>query len=300
MSKKEKGSEAPSAPSVGSDETGLASASTLIERPLLEVDSVREMSEVVTWKLAQPVVVWFRPTQSMSAQAVDQAWSILSLDERARAERFVFERDRRDFVAAHALLRGALSRHGGLSHDGWKFESEAAGKPYLVQQSGLQFNIAHTRGLVACALSLAGPIGIDVECIDGEREIDSISENYFAPSEVAELRACEEGTPRQARFIELWTLKEAYLKALGAGLGRPLDEIAFHFAGASGLHVTAQGSSGHAGWRFGLFAPLDNYRLAVAVRTNTNFGFVAEQWPAERNQPSHVPLRSSALTAPAR
>lgn len=252
------------------------------------------MSKVVSWKLDQPVVIWFRPTLSMSAQAVDQARSMLSPDERARADRFVFERDRRDFVAAHALLRGALSHHSGLSPDEWRFESEAAGKPYLLHQSELQFNIAHTRGLVACALSLAGPVGIDVECVDGEREIGSISESYFAPTEVAELKACEEGRPQQARFIELWTLKEAYLKALGAGLGRPLDEIAFHFVDASGLQVTAQDGRGHAGLRFGLFAPLDNYRLAVAARANTSFGFVARRWPDEPNQPSHIPLRSSA------
>ena len=295
MSKKGRRREPPSPPNAGSGKTDWPSASTLIGRPLPEADSVREISEVLSWKLDQPIVIWFRPTQWMSAQAVDQARSMLSLNERARADRFVFEGDRRDFVAAHALLRGVLSHHGGLSPDGWKFESEAAGKPYLVHQSGLQFNIAHTRGLVACALSLAGPVGIDVECIDGEREIDSISENHFAPTEVAELRACEEGTPRQARFVELWTLKEAYLKALGTGLGRPLDEIAFHFAGASGLRVTAQDDSGRAGWRFGLFAPLGNYRLAVAVRTNINFGFVARQWPVGRNQPFHVPLRSSVL-----
>lgn len=295
MFKKAKGTEPPSPPSAGPDRAGLASASALIGRPLPEGESLREMSDTVAWKLAAPVVVWFRPTQSMSTEAVGQARSMLSPDERARADRFVFERDRRDFVAAHALLRGALSYHGGLSLDAWKFESEVAGKPHLVHQTELQFNIAHTRGLVACSLSLAGPVGIDVECIDGEREIDSISENHFAPAEVAQLRACKDGAAQQARFIELWTLKEAYLKALGAGLGRPLDDIAFRFVGASDLGVTVQDDAGHAGWRFGLFAPLDNYRLAVAVRTNTNFGFVAKQWPDEPNQPSHSPLRTSAF-----
>jgi 4'-phosphopantetheinyl transferase len=292
MFKKAKGNELPSSPSAGSDKARLTNASTPIDRPLPEDESARK---TVTWKLAQPVVIWFRSTQSMSAQAVDDARSMLSTDERARADRFVFERDRRDFAAAHALLRGALSHHSGLSPDGWKFASEAAGKPYLVDQSELQFNIAHTRGLVACSLSLAGPVGIDVECIEGEREIDSISENHFAPTEVAQLRACREGAPREARFTELWTLKEAYLKALGAGLGRALDEIAFGFVGASDIHVTLQEAPGHASWHFGLFAPLDNYRLAVAVRTNTNFGFVAKQWPDEPNRPSHSPLRTSAF-----
>jgi len=69
----------------------------------------------------------------------------------------------------------------------------------------LQFDIAHTRGLFAGARSLAGPIGVDVEAIDLEREIDSISEDNFAPTEVTDL----EGRRRQARLTELSTLKEA-------------------------------------------------------------------------------------------
>ena len=281
MSEKEGGSSPPSQPSTGPDN--------------IHFTGSLQASEVASWKLASPVVIWFRHTQSMSGRAVDQARSMLSSDEIARADRFVFERDRRDFIAAHALLRCVLSHHGQLPPDGWKFGSEAAGKPYLVHQSELQLNLAHTRGLVACALSMAGPIGIDVESIDGERDMAPISENHFAQTEVAELRACEEGMHRQTRFTELWTLKEAYLKALGAGLGRPLDEVAFHFSGASELHATAQDDLDHPGWRFALFAPLENYRVAVAVRTNANLAFFARQWPDERDRPSLAPLRSAAL-----
>jgi 4'-phosphopantetheinyl transferase len=275
----------------------LTDPSPQIGRRPQEVCDASEKSEVASWKLIPQAIVWFCFTQSMSAQAVDQARSVLSLDERARCDRFVFERDRRDFVAAHALLRNVLSHHGGLPPEAWKFGSEAAGKPNLIDRTELQFNIAHTRGLVACALSLAGPIGIDVESVDGERDIESISENYFAPAEVTELRACKEGLHRQARFTEFWTLKEAYLKALGAGLGRPLDEIAFGFSGASDLQVTAQGQSKPVDWRFGLFAPLAGYRLAVAIRANTKFRFFAQEWPEKPDQSSLAPIRSSAATS---
>jgi 4'-phosphopantetheinyl transferase len=230
----------------------------------------------------------------MSTQDVEEARSVLSLEERARADKFVFEHDSRDFVAAHALLRNVLSHHGSLPPDRWRFGSEAAGKPFLAGQSELHFNIAHTRGLVACALSLDGPVGIDVESIEGKRDIVSISESCFAQTEVTGLRACE-GEHRDARFIELWTLKEAYLKALGAGLSRPLDETAFHFVGESGLRAIAQDNCTHVDWRFSLFAPLDNYRLAVAVRTNVNFAFQARHWPDESGQQSLVPTRSSIM-----
>jgi 4'-phosphopantetheinyl transferase len=163
----------------------------------------------------------------------------------------------------------------------------------LIGQSELQFNIAHTRGLVACALSRTDPIGIDVEAIDPERDIDSILEENFAPTEVADLGACNAVAHRRARFTELWTLKEAYLKAIGAGLLRPLDEIAFRFAGPSDVHATARGAPLHFDWRFGLFTPRQNYRMAVAVRTNASLRFSAREWPEKRDRAALAPIRSS-------
>ena len=74
----------------------------------------------------------------------------------------------------------------------------------------------HTLGASLRAFA-SGPIGFDVEALDLEREIDSISEENFAPTEATDLEACEKGRRRQARFIELWTFKEAYLKALAVG-----------------------------------------------------------------------------------
>jgi 4'-phosphopantetheinyl transferase len=261
-----------------------------------QIGSNGQMPDAASSELVAPVAIWFRLTQSMNAQDIEEARSVLSPEERARADRFVFERDRRDFVAAHALLRGVLSSHGGLPPDRWQFESEAAGKPFLPGQSELQFNIAHTRGLVACALSLVGPVGIDVEAIEDGRDIESISESHFSQTEVIELKACK-GQHRQTRFIELWTLKEAYLKALGAGLGRPLDEIEFRFVGESDLRAIAQDNSAYGGWRFSLFAPLDDYRLAVAVRANTSIAFHARQWPDQSGQHSLAPSRSSVLAS---
>jgi hypothetical protein len=155
MSEKVRVGDPPPQPSAESNKTRSTDSSTLTgsDRSIQGPDSAREISEVASWKLVSPVIIWFRFTQSISAQAVDHVRPMLSLDERARCDRFVFERDRRDFVAARALLRGVPSDYGELSPEGWKFGSEANGKPYLVDQSELHFNIAQTRGLVACATS---------------------------------------------------------------------------------------------------------------------------------------------------
>jgi 4'-phosphopantetheinyl transferase len=258
-----------------------------------QTHSAAPTSEAAAWKLAEPVAIWFRVTQSLTAEEVDQARSTLSLDERERCDRLVFERDRRDFAAAHALLRDALSHHGRLSPGDWKFGVEAGGKPYLADQSELQFNIAHTRGLVVCALSLSGPIGVDVESIPYERDIDAISESYFAPAELADLRARHDVASRSAHFTELWTSKEAYLKALGAGLRRPLDEIAFRFPAASEIRAASEGAVIHVDWRFALFAPRSDFRLAVAVRAESPLRFLAREWPEKPDRPGLAPTRWS-------
>lgn len=252
-----------------------------------------EISVAMSWKLVQPTVVWYRITHSMSAGEVDQARSKLSPDERARCDKFVFERDRRDFAAAHALLRDVLSHHGQLPPESWIFGSEADGKPYLADQTDLQFSLAHTDGLVACALSLAGPVGVDVEPVDRERDIDGISENYFALTEKADLRACNDLARRRAHFIELWTLKEAYLKALGVGLRRPLDEVAFRFPRVSDILVGSEGGLIETDWRFSLFSLPGDYRLAVAAHAKSSVRIFAREWPEKPEQPALSPIRRS-------
>jgi 4'-phosphopantetheinyl transferase len=99
-----------------------------------------------------------------------------------------------------------------------------------------------------------------VELVRNRVNALEIAERYFAPSELRWLQAADEAD-RCARFTELWTLKEAYIKAVGRGLGVPLDSFAFGFEGASALHF----STGEARWRFVLAAPTADSRLAIAV-----------------------------------
>ena len=172
--------------------------------------------------------------------------------------------------------------------DGLKFGTGAAGKPYLVGQSKLQFNM-HTLGASLRAFA-SGPTGVDVEALDLEREINSVSEENYAPTEATDLEACEKGRRRQARFIELMDVQGGLSQSVGRGLVRPLHEIAFRFAGPSGIHAT-EGGSLLVDWRFGLFAAQDSYRLAVAVHTNTSLRFLRARVAGKRG-----PRRSCSNT----
>jgi 4'-phosphopantetheinyl transferase len=207
----------------------------------------------------EPLNIWFRPTEAMDAGDFAQALATLPPEERARCDRFRFEHDRRDFAAAHALLRGALHLHFRLPPESWRFAADPAGKPFLVGEPRIEFNIAHTRGLVACALSQTEPIGVDVERIDGRRNDEALSQRYFAKKEIDALKSCADDIERHTRFTELWTLKEAYLKGVGSGLRRPLDEIAFEFVNGSKIQFSAATGSCRD-WHFGLFA---RFRIAA-------------------------------------
>jgi 4'-phosphopantetheinyl transferase len=195
--------------------------------------------------------------------------SVLSVEERARRDRFVLERDRRDFAEAHALTRRVLSLYESVEPQDWTFAVTAEGKPYLPpDQAGtpaLLFNLSHTRGLVACAVTRGADVGLDVESIDRAVNTRGISKRFFTKAEDAAIHECPDDE-RQARFIEFWTLKEAYIKAIGRGLACPLDEFGFSLMGASGLRFEAPAGAGSEEWSFAMFAPLPNARMAVAVR----------------------------------
>ena len=212
------------------------------------------------------LAVWYRQTEQLDASSLAAIDAVLSEDERERRDRFVFPDDRRDFGAAHALLRNVLSVHGVTAPGEWDFETNQSGKPAIVtSQAGtppLVFNISHTRGLVACVVARGTSVGVDVERstrMVGAREIAS---RFFTESELRILESCESGD-YATRFIELWTLKEAYIKAVGVGLGLPLDSFGFDFEDPSRLRFISP--DGDDGWQFWLAALSQDARVAIAV-----------------------------------
>jgi 4'-phosphopantetheinyl transferase len=190
---------------------------------------------------------------------------LLDPGERARRDRLVNARDRRDYTMAHALVRTALSASAGCAPGDWRFVATEHGKPAIVAaQAGsppLAFNLSHTHGLVACAVGRV-TLGIDVERHTRVERAPMLAERYFAGPEIAALQAC--ATDEYAvRFIELWTLKESYIKGVGLGLSLPLHSFAFAFAGDTGLcfhHAAAV-----TPWHFWLAALGTDARLALAV-----------------------------------
>ncbi|MEZ5420293.1 MAG: 4'-phosphopantetheinyl transferase superfamily protein [Vicinamibacterales bacterium] len=196
---------------------------------------------------------------------------LLSNDERARAERFVRPHDRDTYIVAHALVRRALSAHGPTAPAAWRFSTNAHGCPFVVDdQAGtprLEFNLSHTTGLVALAITRGHRVGVDVERADRFAVMDGVAERHFAAAEVRDLLALPAHL-RPRAFFEYWTLKEAYIKARGMGLAIPLGALRLPVAppgGASDRVCRRLRRLTPERWQFWQAWPTGDHRLSLAV-----------------------------------
>jgi 4'-phosphopantetheinyl transferase len=211
------------------------------------------------------VHIVYRLTRLVTDQQLLIERECLSADEQSRAAQLVFAEDRRDFIAAHALLRQTMSAHAPSDPGAWTFTQGAHGKPLLApsgESIALTFNMSHTRGLVACVVSRSVDVGIDVERINQGADALNIARDQFSPEEVSALEQCH-GAALAARFIELWTLKEAYVKATGTGVIAGIKACTFTFGPTDSLCCEVGGEAPDA-WSFAVFEIAD-YRLAAAV-----------------------------------
>ena len=191
---------------------------------------------------------WEEPALTASARG------ILDAGEIARSEWFRFPAHRRLFLASRLLLRTTLSRYAEIPPEAWRFVTNDHGKPRVAPEAGLSapaFNLAHTAGIAAVAVTGGRDVGVDVENRDRRVQARQLIDRFFAPEEAAELGKLP-AADLCDRFFLTWTLKEAYIKALGRGLAQPLDSFAFHLAGERPLRIdfSAAPPQDPRKWRF--------------------------------------------------
>jgi 4'-phosphopantetheinyl transferase len=181
------------------------------------------MTEDFLWLDADDVHVWSL-SLDLPETELRRLGSVLSGEEAARAERFIFTPDRRRYLAAHGLLRLILASYLGTSPDAIAFSRSSDGKPRLVHPERLRFNLSHSGLLGLLAVSANREVGVDVEQVRDVGDMDDLAKTCFSPVEQAALAAVPAEQRRWA-FFAGWTRKEAFLKALGQGLSRPLDSF---------------------------------------------------------------------------
>jgi 4'-phosphopantetheinyl transferase len=158
---------------------------------------------------------------------------ILSSNEQDRARRFRFPHLTRNFIVDHGRLRLLLGAYAQSRPEDLVFTENDFGKPVLTNPGltnhSLDFNLSHTRGLTLFAVCLDSEVGIDVEAVRSMEDWQGIAQSHFSPKENAALHNTVE-SDRLNGFFRCWTRKEAFLKANGLGLSKPLDSFAVSVA----------------------------------------------------------------------
>ena len=141
----------------------------------------------------------------------------VSAAEKEKAARFVFERDRRRYMAAHVGLRQVLARYCSTRPENLDFDQGEFGKPALHPSMGCSFNLSHSEDLAVVLIAKQGEVGVDIEMLRSMPDAQALAERNFSRAECNTLRAVAPAARDQA-FLTGWTRKEACLKAIGSGL----------------------------------------------------------------------------------
>lgn len=169
--------------------------------------------------MAEPQVRWAR----VSERDFDSDYALLNAEERERAGRFRYEVHRRRWVFARGWLRRSLGELLGLRPEAMEFCVGTLGKPYL-QGYPLHFNLGHSGDLVILAWAEDREVGVDIEEVKEDFGWEDVARQSFSDAELSYLEKVPERERRTA-FYEIWTLKEAYVKALGCGIGIDTNEF---------------------------------------------------------------------------
>jgi 4'-phosphopantetheinyl transferase len=228
-----------------------------------------EMPDPVIWsappgKLQLPETelhIW-RANLDLEPGVLHRLAIALDNDEKARAARFHFARDRDHFTACRGILRELLGGYLGSSPASIEFAYGEFGKPAHRPRDSrprIRFNISHSSGLAVLAFARNREIGIDLEPIRPEFAGEEIAKRYFSARELAELIALP-AELRPEGFSLCWTRKEAYVKARGVGLQIPLDS--FNVSLTPSQPELLQSEDAHQ-WRLRSFKPAPDFVAAI-------------------------------------
>lgn len=198
------------------------------------------------------------------------AW--LTETELARYQRYQFDRHRKQLLLGRVLIRTALSQYDQSIEPGaWRFRQNAYGKPAIHSQQQrlpLFFNLSHSGDQLVLAVAGFEDIGVDVEQCGRQRRIRKISARYFSSLETEQLLATAPQSQLQ-RFYDLWTLKEAYIKACGLGLAIPLQQFSYSFSADEKIAIKFDPAreDDASSWQLWQLDMGEKFKLALAART---------------------------------
>jgi len=210
--------------------------------------------------------LWHVRPDRLGEVALRSCRGLLADEELERAQAIRRPDARLTYTVARALVRFALSTHGGIPPRAWRFRRGPHGKPEVAapeEGEALRFSLSHTRGLVACLVGRVD-VGVDAEPVGRRVAAMSLARRFFTSTEIRDLEDFPRPYRRQ-RFLQLWTLKEAYLKARGVGLAGGLDALSIFILGGEPVAPRME-SDDPRRWQLGLPDLSDEHVVAYAIR----------------------------------
>jgi len=210
-------------------------------------------------------VFYTRADQISDPCFLKQYRACLRPEEIRKADRYLKQSDRHLSLVSRALVRYLIAQVILQEPQSIRFSVNEHGKPFLVESPDIHFNLSHSHGAAVCAMCRSAAVGVDVEDM-GRRSDLLIAKRFFSSSE-AELVSKASGAEKRKLFFDIWTLKEAYIKAVGKGLTIPLSSFSFN-ANESEIRITFS-DTGRTDpmWQFFQWRPEPGKIVATAVRS---------------------------------
>jgi 4'-phosphopantetheinyl transferase len=215
--------------------------------------------------IASEIHVWYCSMEL----PVSRFWKMLSLDERTRAEQYHFQDDKDRFIIRRGILRTLLGRYLNVEPGQLQFCYGKNGKPGITDPSGrteVHFNLSQSEELALYVFSRDNEIGVDIECIQDIPEMERITELYFSAGEREIFHTLPEDK-KKGKFFNIWTRKEAIVKALGEGLSWPLDQldVSSALAGPIRLQKAVEDTKPASRWSVQDLKPAPGFAAALAT-----------------------------------
>jgi len=241
-----------------------------VSDPAFHIASARVLpeNEVQLWRV------------DLRALANEDRWLLLlSSEEQARAARFIPRQTRQNFVSTRGILRTVLAAYLATDPRKLILQNSSRNKPKLgppYGESGICFNVAHSGEVALLAFARRREVGVDVEQIRRDVEVETLARRFFSPHEQKQLAAVASDDKVEA-FFRCWTRKEAYVKAIGEGLLLPLHQfdVSVEAGSDNALLATRPDGADTARWTLREVGAGPGYAAALCVAGQ---GFRVQSW----------------------
>ncbi|PID41832.1 MAG: 4'-phosphopantetheinyl transferase [Gammaproteobacteria bacterium] len=250
---------------------------------------------------ASTIHLWFCEEQTIrKPETLALYRTLLSRDEIGQQAKFRFESDQHRFLVTRSLVRSVLSLYyPPVSPKEWQFTKNRYGRPGIANPIPLplHFNLSHTDKMVLLAVAAEPWIGVDIETTQRRNPGNELklAERFFSEEEARQLAELPDHG-RKERFFQLWTLKEAYVKACGKGLAIPLDRFSFTFPDQVSIDISfaPEHQDNPQDWLFWQIRSSDGFYCSLACRPSTKRTDIDikmfSAFPLVRIKPVHFPF----------